>query len=260
MGELIDKTGEIGYNKFGSKIIIIGYRKYSDIDVYFPEYNWTFKNSTYKHFKNGNIKCPYEKRTYGIGYIGEGKYKTKENGKNTKCYITWVDMLKRCYDPKYKEKYPTYKNCEVAEEWHDLQDFGNWFTDNYYEIEGQRMELDKDILNKSNKIYSPENCIFVPQNINYLFIKRDNDRGNYPIGVSYHKQCEKFRANCSIYNFEENKQKTKYLGLYDTPKQAFEAYKQFKEQYIKQVADYYKDQIPQELYNALYNYEVDIDD
>lgn len=32
----IDRTGEVSYNKFGSKIIIINYRNSNDIDVYFP--------------------------------------------------------------------------------------------------------------------------------------------------------------------------------------------------------------------------------
>ena len=37
-------------------------------------------------------------------------------------------------------------------------------------------------------------------------------------------------------------------------------YKQFKENYIKQVADEYKDLIPEKLYNAMYEYEVEIED
>ena len=47
----IDRTGEESINNFGSKIVIVNYRKYSDIDVYFPEYNWTFKNAHYSSFK-----------------------------------------------------------------------------------------------------------------------------------------------------------------------------------------------------------------
>ena len=53
----INRTGEEGINNFGSKMIIKEYRKYSDVDVYFPEYNWTFEHGTYTHFKKGNIKC-----------------------------------------------------------------------------------------------------------------------------------------------------------------------------------------------------------
>lgn len=260
MGNKIDRTGETGYNNFGSKIIITKYKNNIDVDIYFPEYDWIAKNKQYNNFKNGKISCPYERRIYGVGYLGEGNYKVRENGKLTKCYNTWQNMLQRCYDDKYHEKQPTYINCEVCEEWHNYINFGDWFTNNYYEIEGQRMHLDKDILNKGNKIYSPDTCVFVPNNINLLFTKCDNSRGDYPIGVSREKKSKRFRADCRIYDYEENKSKSKHLGYYNTPQQAFSAYKQFKEQYIKQVADYYKDQIPQELYNALYNYEVDIDD
>ena len=256
----IDRTGEERLNNFGSKMIIISYKTRMDIDVYFPEYAWTFKHSAYKHFKNGQIKCPYEPRFFGVGYIGEGKYKTTENSKQTKCYKVWNSMLQRCYDKKYHEKYPTYKDCVVCDDWLNLQNFGDWFIDNYYEIAGQKMCLDKDILNKRNKIYSPDNCVFVPERINNLFTKSDNIRGDYPIGVCYHKASGKFKASCSIYDFKENKQKTKHLGYYDTPEKAFEVYKKFKEKYIKKVADHYKDQIPDKLYNVLYNYQVEITD
>ena len=81
MGKTIDRTGERGINNFGSEMVIVEYRGALDIDVYFPEYNWTAKGVQYGHFKEGNVKCPYEKRYYGIGYLGEGKYKVWENGK-----------------------------------------------------------------------------------------------------------------------------------------------------------------------------------
>ena len=260
MGNIIDRTGEENLNNFGSKMVITEYRGALDIDVYFPEYNWTFKNGQYYNFKNGSIKCPYEKRYYDIGYLSEGKYKVSENGKSTKCYIAWYDMLRRCYDPKFHEKNPTYKECEVDEGWYNLQSFGDWFADNYYEIENEKMCLDKEILNKDNKVYSLNACIFVPHNINTLFIKCDKSRGEYPIGVYYDKRDKKFRAQCSIYDFKERKRKTIYLGYYDTPEKAFEVYKKYKENHIREVADYYKKQIPERLYQALYEYEVEIND
>lgn len=256
----INRIGEENVNTFGSKMIIKEYKSCMDMDVYFPEYNWTAKNVQYSHFKRGNVSCPYERRVYGIGYLGEGKYKVNENGEHTKCYKTWYSMIRRCYDSKFHEKEQTYIGCTVCEEWHNYINFGDWFTNNYYEIEGQRMHLDKDILNKGNKIYSPDTCVFVPNNINVLFVKNDKVRGDYPIGVSYHKTGGKFMAKCRIYDFKENKSKQKNLGLYDTIEKAFEAYKQFKENHIKKVADYYKEQIPIKLYKAMYDYKVGIDD
>ncbi len=255
----IDRTGEIGYNNFGSKMEIIKYRKYSDVDIYFPKYNWITKHKNCNNFKRGNIICPYEPRYFEIGYLGEGKYKTKENGKYTKCYNTWVNMLMRCYYSKYHEKESTYKDCTVCNDWLNFQNFAKWFYDNYYEIEGQRMCLDKDIINKGNKIYSPETCIFVPQIINTLFVKRNNDRGKSPIGTKFRKNG-KYQVDCSIYDFKINESKSIYLGVYNTEIEAFNVYKEFKEKYIKEVANLYKDKIPQKLYNALINYEVEITD
>lgn len=253
MGRKIDRTGEERYNNFGSRMIITKYNNKKDIDVYFPEYDYTIKHVQYGHFKRGNIKCPYEPRTYGIGYSGEGKYKTKENGKLTKCYDTWHSMMRRCYDPKYQEKYPTYKECEVCESWRNFQTFAEWYNDNYYETPGEVMCLDKDILHKGNKIYSDETCCFVPENINKLFVKRDNDRGDLPIGVS--EDHNKYRARC--HNTESI---IINLGTYVTPIKAFEVYKNFKEITIKKVADKYKDMIPNNVYEALYNYQVEITD
>lgn len=251
-----NKIGEINYNKFGSKMKIVGYREYSDIDVYFLEYDWTFYHASYQTFKKGLIKCPYEKRVYGIGYVGEGKYLLNEDSKNTKCYKVWNSMLERCYS----KKYPTYKDCTVWDKWLNFQNFAEWYENNFYQIEGERMHLDKDILLKGNKVYSPQNCVFVPEKINTLFIKCNNKRGEYPIGVYYDKQTGKFKSQCSVYDFENKKFKKIYLGKYNTPEEAFEVYKQFKEKHIKKIADYYKEQIPQKLHDAMYRYEVEITD
>lgn len=259
MRKTIDRTGERGVNNFGSEIVIVEYRNVHDIDVYFPQYDWTAKNKDYSVLKKGNIKCPYERTIYGIGYIGEGKYKVSENGKLTKVYQRWYEMVRRCYDSKYHKKYLTYTNCEVDEKWLNFQNFGTWHDENYYKIEGEKMELDKDILVKHNKIYSPETCVYVPQTINKLFVKRQNDRGESVIGTSP-TQNGKYQVRCNLINPKTGKSKNKYLGVYETQEKAFEVYKYYKERNIKEIGNYYKEQIPQKLYDALYDYEVEIDD
>lgn len=250
----IDRVGEERLNNFGSRMIITKYNNALDIDVYFPAYNWIAKNKQYDHFKKGEISCIYEKRTYGVGYTGKGKYKPRENGKITKCYKVWQNMLQRCYDDKLKEKYPTYNGCEVCESWHNFQNFAHWYENNYYEIPNEIMCLDKDILSKGNKVYSPETCVFVSKNINSLFVKCNKSRGDLPIGIYYNKQKGKYISHC---NFGDGQ---KYLGSFNTPEEAFNTYKTAKEKYIKQVADEYKEYIPRKLYEAMYNYEVEIDD
>ena len=64
MSNKIDRTGEEGYNSFGSKMIIKEYRNRNDIDVYFPKYDWILKHAPYNNFKKGKIKCPYEPRYF----------------------------------------------------------------------------------------------------------------------------------------------------------------------------------------------------
>lgn len=259
MGKFTDRTGEINYNNQGLKMEIIKYRNTRDIDVYFSDYDYVKKHVRYDHFKEGTLKCPYEPRLYGYGYLGEGKYKTKENGKDTKCYITWYRMLERCYSDKWKNKYPTYKNVTVCKEWLNFQNFAKWYYKNYYQIKGERMELDKDILIKGNKIYSPETCVFVSQRINKLFVKNDKVRGKSAIGT-YHLENGKYRAYCNLINPQTGKSKLKHLGYYDIEVEAFEVYKYHKERNIKEVADYYKERIPEKLYDAMYNYIVEITD
>ena len=258
MGKKIDRTGEERLNNFGSKMVIVKYRKAIDIDVYFPEYNWIFKHTTYNNFKNGNIKCPYEKRTCGVGYLGEGKYKVKENGKYTDEYKIYHAMLQRCYDPKLQERRSTYRGCEVEDYLLNFQNMGEWIDNNYYEVPGEQMCLDKDILCKGNKVYSRDTCIFVPEKINSLFTKRDNDRGDDPIGVS-DLPSGNFQVFCSNGYGEQI-----YLGSYLTKEEAFQTYKNYKERVIKEVIDSYEGRIPEPFYSrlreAMYNYKVEIDD
>lgn len=257
---MINRTNEINYNKFGSKMIISKYINDNDIDVYFQEYDWTFEHANIKEFERGLLRCPYEKRTYGVGYLGEGKYKATKNGLLTRCYQTWSNMMKRGYSKEFKDKQPTYQNVTVCEEWHNFQNFAKWYYNNIYKVNNERMELDKDILVHGNKIYSPKTCIFVPQRINSLFTKCDKRRGEYPIGVSYDEDKDELVSRCSII---VNGKKIKIeLGRFEPyqEKQAFQCYKKFKENYIKQVAEEYKELIPEKLYQALINYEVEIDD
>ena len=261
MVKVIDRMGEKNINNFGSEMVIVEYRKAHDVDIYFPEYDWITKNREYKEFKNGQIKCPYESRIFGVGYIGEGKYRTvDENGKKTKCYYAWNDMLRRCYSEKERKKHPTYIDCKASEEFYNFQNFGSWDEDNYYTVEGQRMHLDKDILVKHNKIYSSDTCVYVPQAINSLFVKCDKSRGESVIGTSYHKRDNVYLSRCNMINPKTGKSKNKYLGSYKTEHEVFEVYKYHKEKNIKEVADYYKDKIPTKLYDAMYDYEVEITD
>ena len=254
MSKKEDRTGEFGYNNNGERMTIVRYSNRMDIDVQFDD-GTIVEHRQYKNFKIGNVKNPMTPSVFGVGCMGIGRFKSCDgNGKKTKCYKVWESMLQRCYDPKFQEKHPTYKGCTVCKEWWNFQVFAEWYYEHYYEFgSNELMSLDKDILKKGNKIYSADTCTFVPQFINTLFIKSNKIRGDLPIGVC--KQGNKFKARLCKGNGKEI-----HLGMFNTPNEAFLAYKQAKEQYIKEVAEKYKDKIPCELYEAMVAYEVDIND
>ena len=249
------KINETLFNNYGSEMELVEYRNNRDVDVFFPEYKWTATNVQYKQFEQGTLKCPYERRMRSVGYMGEGSYRTRgEDGRLTKAYVAWKGMMERCYSEEYLAQHPTYRGCTVCEEWQNFQTFSEWHEENYYEIEGQTMNLDKDILVRGNKEYGPDTCVYVPQEINLIFTKSNATRGEYPVGVHYDTRKRKYVAQCNTYK------KRKHIGYYNSVQDAFLAYKDFKEAYIKRVANDYMLDIPYSLYEAMMDYTVEIGD
>jgi hypothetical protein len=169
-----------------------------------------------------------------------------------KCYIMWRSMFHRCYDPKFHERNPTYKGCTVCEEWFYYSNFKKWFYERY--VRNSNQSLDKDILVKGNKVYSPETCCLVPPRINYLILTTRGKRGQYPIGVH-------FKDGFFVAQLNENGTIID-LGRHSTPEDAFQAYKRAKEAYIAYQAQlsFVKGQIDERTLNALLNYKIEITD
>ena len=167
---------------------------------------------------------------------------------NSQAYRIWKHVLMRCLDEKFKDIHTSYKDCSIFNEWLVFSNFKRWFDEHY--IEG--WELDKDVIIKGNKLYSPQTCCFIPHEINGLFAKSDKKRGEYPIGVTKHGSG--FRALLTI-----NGKKLR-LGTFKTAIEAFLEYKKNKELAIKNIADKYKDELEPRVYKALYNYKVEITD
>ncbi len=180
--------------------------------------------------------------------IGITDTTTRENGKILKSYNTWTHVINRCYSVKVQIKNPTYIGCSVCKEWLTFSNFKTWFDQNY--ISGY--QLDKDILNRGNKEYSPINCRFVPSQINTILTDCGAARGKYQQGVVWNKKVQKYQARCAIFN------KLTHLGYFDTEIEAFNAYKEFKEAHIKQTAEEYYNagKIRWDIYTALQNWTI----
>lgn len=153
---------------------IICYRSWDDIDVQFlDKYHYVKEHAIYGNFKRGEIKNPYDRSVFNIGYIGVGKYMTRNTKlkKPETSYETWTSMLERCY--KNEKTFPAYFGvCSVCEEWLNFQNFAEWFHENYYEC-NDRLHVDKDIILQGNRIYSPDTCLLIPQKLNVLFRRKE---------------------------------------------------------------------------------------
>lgn len=183
----------------------------------------------------------------GIGYRG-----CNDVDCTSESYLRWRDMINRCYNEKFHQRQPQYKNCTVCGEWLNYSNFKVWYDQN--KISGMELDLDKDILFKGNKEYSPATVALVPHKINTLFVNGKKNRGDLPLGVHYDNERQKYRAEMAFMG------KPIKLGRFDTVESAFARYKEYKEDFIKDMAEQYKDEIPDKVYQAMMNWEVEITD
>ena len=250
-----DRTNEKRTNNQGLNMEIIEYKSCMECLILFEDGYKVI--GTYDSFKKGNVRNPNYKKpyiktrtnlVYGVGISDLPSI--DENGKTLNSYSKWIRMIERCYSEKYHQKYPNYIGCEVCDEWKLYSNFKKWYDDNFYEVDNEIMHLDKDILFKNNKVYSSNTCIFVPQKINCLFAYRKKTTKNIR-GV----ECTGIKYRVRVYDDKNNPIN---LGLYDTEEEAFNVYKTYKEEYIKKVADEYKDKIPKKLYEAMYLWTVEM--
>lgn len=156
-------------------------------------------------------------------------------------------MIIRCYSNDYHQREPSYKECSVCEEWLNFQNFAKWWDINY--LEGG--DLDKDLLVKDNKIYSPKYCCILPKQINIALVKNKYRRGSTLIGVRKRSDCYGYHATIHKYGKSIN------LGMFATEQEAFDVYKLAKEAYIKELANKFKEILPLNVYNKLLTYKVD---
>ena len=238
------KEGEIRYNTQGTPMRIIEYKNNNDVTIEFLDPYRVRKKTTYNNFRIGQIKNPYDRNVRGFGYYGEGDYKSvdKNNPYVKRVFQIWSTMLERCYKEESRDRFPSYEHCLVCDEWHNYQNFRKWYDENYYEVGNERMHVDKDILYKNNRIYSPITCLIVPQRINMLFMHKRN-KYDLPNGIKPRAKG-KFEAQ---YNHEN-------LGIFDTVEKAAIAHDKKKKEVIIEIANEYKNQIPDKVYQALINW------
>lgn len=140
-----------------------------------------------------------------------------------KIYQLYYNCFTRCYNEEYKDKYKHYKGVTVCDEWIDSKEsFYKWVRDNFYDYP-QELQFDKDILSirTGKRIYSPENCCFVPKDVNILF------RQFFDKGTSIKTRVKKDGSTVYSVNLTYSKNRSEPKTFY-TEEEAVTAFKRNK--------------------------------
>jgi len=178
-------------------------------------------------------KIPYESRPgrkllHGVG-INDADYKISNidgEGKFCPYYNTWSGMLRRCYSA---DTYKTYSECRTIDAWHRFSNFKKWMEKQNWE----GCDLDKDILYKNNKLYSPETCAFVSPSVNRFLIQCGSEGSTKSLGTYWNKRKKKYTSCCS----NPFSGKVEYLGEYHYQWEAHEAWRKRKHELACMYAD-----------------------
>lgn len=153
-------------------------------------------------------------------------------------YKKWCHMLERCFSAKSQEKYPTYGDCTVCEEWRYLSNFIKW-VDSQPNRDWENCDLDKDFLIQGNKHYSPDTCVFIEESLNNFITDNSKNRGKYMIGVSGRGSNKNpYQAQCN----NPTTGKKEYLGMFPTEMEAHLAWKAKKHEHARNLAELQSDQ------------------
>ena len=247
-----DCVGKVCKSKSSGDFKVLKYNDARNVEIQFVKTGFETV-ARLDHIKSGGVKDPYSPSVFDVGIVGTN-YPATVNGRITKEYSRWHSMLERCYSDNSKKKQPTYEGCEVSENFKSYEYFYEW-CQKQVGFNNEGWHLDKDLLIKGNKVYSENTCVFLPQEINKILTKRTTSRGEYLIGICWSKTSKAFKAQVG-----KNKGGRECLGYFNTELEAFNAYKQAKEAFVKEQANKWKGKIDERAYEALMNYTVEITD
>lgn len=242
------RKGDVFVNTFGTRAIVIAYINSKNVLVEFQD-DYKYQRKFYlKDLREGQFTNPYDKTMEGRGFVGVGKYSASKNSKKTLAYIRWSGMMHRCYSGHNE----AYSDVEVSEEWHNFQNFAEWFynQDNHGEVD---WELDKDLLSGDFKLYSTKTCCILPAKIN-TFISTRKIKNNLPTGVR--------EVICNngvikyIAKYKDLNGKYKKSEKYETMEEAFDFYALNKKVILIQLAEIYKEDLSKNIYLSILKYKI----
>lgn len=223
------KVGDVFTNNQGSEFTVVEYTNANNLVVEFNDKNMYQCDASVGQIKRGVIKNKYFPNVHGIGYIGEGEYTTKSIA-----YKTWINGLRDGF----------IKEGEIL---CNFQEFGKWADENYF---GKGWVLYKGLTKDKNGSY--DICL-IPRRVSFAMATNGATDGGYLMGV--HKSNE--TTTKPYYSCIRKNYKKYYLGAFDTQEEAHEAYVRAKEGYVKELALEYKEQLADNVFDALMKWKVD---
>lgn len=196
-------------------------------------------NILYK--ENDWYAAKWKKTTYGMGYLG---CNDSSAYKGDVSYIKWANMMQRCFSDEVHENKPYYAGCTVDVEWLNFSNYREWHKKN--SMGDRKVDLDKDILIPGNMMYGSDTCTLVPHFTNTIFETRNADAG-----IVLNDDTGKYDVTMSVLGSK------KKVGTFDTHEEAQNGYIEYRQNYIKDVAEKCKGKVPHKTYLAMLNWKVE---
>lgn len=227
----------------GDIAIVVEYQNYENVFVTFKSKGlWSVFTLKCQlgDLRRGRVKNPWKIQHFGVGYKGVGRYVMAIDGKNTKSYQAWRNMLSRCYNPKDKE-YQNYgsRGVVVCKEWYNFQIFAEWFEKNYK----TGYSIDKDLINPGSKEYSSESCTMLPIDLNKFL-------GSSQVPKFWYNQ----EKGCFVVQGKREDNVNFIVGRYATKEKAIFAFIEYKKNRILYYINKYKDLLTTEVVELLETY------
>ena len=240
------KVGERFKTNQGCECIVLEYNTAFDVVVQFQDDHGYIKSVRTGDLRRGEVANPFFRSVFGIGYYGTDTNSPTGYKANSREHMFWKGAMERCYSEASHKRSPTYIGCDVDERWHNFQNFAEWCQ---WQVgfNEKGWQLDKDLLGgiTAGRVYSPDCCIFVPQEINTLFIIPTTKADDLPTGVNFCKDRGNYQAGCGAGGYR------KALGRFKTPELAYEAYMAYKKIRVSELIDLYADRVDVRLVSKL---------
>ncbi len=243
------------------------------IDAFLVKYKGRFKvwhkdgDESNNWYKNLLTVSPQDYKDLKAGKVTwqelnlEQEYIEYENKASHQAYKVYNGIKARCGDIEGKDNiHVCYDKSTMWQVWLDYpKKFVKWYLEHYYEVDGEEMDVDKDLFGDGSGMYHPDFCCILPKGLNTMLAnaKKHYEEGEtpdnvLPLGVRYNSKVNKYYGEITFTGTE----RPISLSYYDKPEEAFSEYKLMKQADICRVAAMYKESIPDYIYDRLLKVEV----